>query len=121
MVKPCNNYKILMKKLWNFLNSIITWFRSSLEDGKRESSYKRLTIFAFVIVSLYAFLDGRITTLLMLDAYYANLIFISVMAGIIAVPQVIELINTVKNGIQNKLDKMDPSDSNNSDDTTKQL
>lgn len=110
-----------MKKIWNFLNSIIVWFRASLEDGKKESSYKRLTIFAFVIASLYAFLDGRITTLLMLDAYYANLIFISVMAGIIAVPQVIELINSVKNGIQNKLNKVDPSDPGNSDNTTNQL
>ncbi len=76
---------------------LIKWLKPSIEDNSGQASYKRLTIFAFVLASLGAFVNKAIDTTYMLHAYYANLILIAVMMGWVTVPQLIELVKTKNN------------------------
>lgn len=93
--------------LWKF----IQWVRGSFEDNSGQSSHKRLTIFAFVIVSLFAFGAKKIDSSFMLHAYYANLTLIAVMMGWVTIPQIIEIFKSKNNVPQNE----DNSKSNTSD------
>lgn len=93
---------------------LINWIKPSLQDDKGESSYKRLTILAFVIASLYAFVTSKIDTSFMLHAYYANLTLISVMMGWVTVPQIIKLLK-IKENVDKDKDNTTSSDPANTD------
>lgn len=94
---------------------LIKWTRSSFEDNSGQSSHKRLTIFAFVAVSLFAFAFKKIDSTFMLNAYYANLILIAVMMGWVTIPQIIEIFKTKNNVIQNESDTKDSNTNDVSD------
>lgn len=97
--------------LWKLIN----WTRSSFEDNSGQSSHKRLTIFAFVAVSLFAFAFKKIDSTFMLNAYYANLILIAVMMGWVTIPQIIEIFKTKNNVTQNESDTKDSNTNDVSD------
>jgi hypothetical protein len=98
--------------LWKF----ITWIRSSFEDNTKESSHKRLTIFAFVIASLGAFLFTKIDNSFMLHAYYANLTLIAVMMGWVTIPQIVEIFKAKNNVNQNESNTKSTDTTTTSDD-----
>jgi len=100
--------------LWKLIN----WIRSSFEDNSGQSSHKRLTIFAFVAISLYAFAFKKIDSTFMLNAYYANLILIAVMMGWVTIPQIIEIFKTKNNVPQDESNTKDNNTSSSSDNFT---
>lgn len=77
---------------WDF----VRWVQPSFEGNDRTASYRRFTAFGLAILNAYLIIADKLEIADRINAYYANLIAISLIIGIVTAQNILDLLNRGK-------------------------
>ncbi|TZF84506.1 hypothetical protein FW774_05830 [Pedobacter sp. BS3] len=78
------------------MKRLINWIRPSFEDNDGKASYRRITAFVFVCLICYMVIWNRIQTEIHLKAFFALLITLLLLIGIVTVQNILTFFHRDK-------------------------